>query len=202
MVEFAIALPLLILLMYSLANVSVKIFELDKNQLSDYALETEAQYVMERITHELRAAKEIKIEKFTDKVHKLKIVYHVVEEDDNEGYINFYTSRDKDGAKYYLFEEKDVWETQFFIPRLENGVYVSLNAKRQDDNNLTNPITGDNFFGNTKINILRYSKPDNKDNKVLRIELEMESLETEGKIIKLATAVFMPACKKLEGLDD
>ena len=188
LVEFAIALPLLILVMYGLAGVSLKIFELGKNQLAYYTLESEARYVMEKITHELRAAKEIKIEKYTDKVHKLKVVYHVVEEDSTG---SFHTLQDEDGNDYYSFEDNDVWETQFFIPRQVSGVYVSLNAKRQDDGNLTAPITGDNFFGETKINILRYSK---LNENVLRVELELESLETEHKI-RLATAVFMPDCE-------
>lgn len=185
MAEFAIALPLLILVMYGLANVGAKIFELGKTQLADYALETEAQYVMEKITHELRAAKEIKVEKYTDEVHKLKVVYHVVE-DDTIG--KFHTFKDADGKKYYSFEDNDVWETQFFIPSNKK-----LYPKRTDSKP-TLPITGDNFFGETQINILRYSK---LNENVLRIELELESLETEHKI-RLATAVFMPGCKKFE----
>ena len=46
LVEFAIALPLLILVMYGLAIVSMKIFSLGKEQLADYVLEAEAQYVI------------------------------------------------------------------------------------------------------------------------------------------------------------
>ena len=50
LIEFAIALPLLILVFYGLANVAVKIFALGRIQLADYVLEDEARYVMQRIT--------------------------------------------------------------------------------------------------------------------------------------------------------
>ena len=187
-VEFAIALPLLILLMCGLGKVSFYLFSLGKDQLADYALETEAQYVMERITQEARAAKSIEITKFTDDIHQIKIVYHTVEDDGTP-----YERRDTENKRYYLYSDKDVQATRFFTPRKENHIYKKLNAKRQDDDHLSSPITGDNSFGGTKINILKYSEL-NKN--VLRIELEMESLVTEHKI-KIATAVFVPGCEPL-----
>ena len=188
-VEFAIALPLLILLMCGLGTISVQLFKLGKDQLADYALETEARYVMERITQEARAAKEIEIEKFTNDIHQIKIVYHTVD-DDTDGF----ERRDAENKKYYLFSDKDIQATRFFTPRKENNIYKTLTDKRQDDEYLTTPITGGNSFGDTKINILKYSEL-NKN--VLRIELEMESLAT-GHKIKIATAVFMPGCETLE----
>ena len=167
LIEFAIALPLLILVMYGLANVGAKIFELGKIQLADYVLESEARYVMERITQEARAAKEIKSEPYTDEIHKLKIVCHTIDEDktNNVQYVD------------------DILETQFFI--LNNN---KLYAKRTDSKPTT-PITGDNFFGETKINTLQYDLDESK--KILHIKLEMESLASAHKI-KIATAVFMP----------
>ena len=182
LIEFAIALPLLILVMYGLATVSLQLFKLGRDQLADYVLESEARYVMERITQEARTAVEIKITEFTDEVDKIKIVYHTVTDTNTS---QEYYDEDK---IYYLFKNVDVWSTRFFIPRLENQVYVSLDAKRQDDTNLTNPITGDNFFGGTKINTLKYDFDEEK--KILHIELEMESLVT-GRKIKIATAVFV-----------
>ena len=186
--EFAIALPLLILLGYGLATVSAEIFRLGKNQLADYVLEAEAQYVMERITHQARTAKEIKVE--SDR-NLIKFVYHTV--NDRPAGTEIFTH---DG--YNVFAVYDVLERQYFIPRKnENtGVYENINAKRIDDGNLPNPITGENFFGNTKIISLQFRE---LNNNVLHISLEMESLITERKI-KLNTAVFMPNCDKKEGL--
>lgn len=193
LVEFAIALPLLILVMYGLAIVSMKIFLLGKEQLADYVLEAEAQYVMERIIHLTRAAKEIVA---YNKHNKIKIVYHAVDDwKEGDGYF-FETLKDAENKKYYLFGDRDVLETQFIFPYPKEGRnYSNLYATRRDDTGApSNPITGENFFGETKLNSLQFSEL-NKN--VLRIELEMESLMT-GHKIKIATAVFMPSCESFE----
>ena len=174
LVEFAIALPLLILLGYGLALVGAKIFWLGKTQLADYVLETEAQYVMERITHQARAAKEVKVD---NNRNTIKFVYHTAADDPKNNVTNV----------------ADVQETQFFIPREEAGVYVVLDAKRTESE-LRNPITGGNFFGDTQINSLQFRE---LENNVLHIALEMQSRVT-GRKIKIATAVFMPGCEELK----
>ena len=82
-------------------------------------------------------------------------------------------------------------ETQYIFPYQKQGnSYSNLYAERQESSR-TNPITGENFFGDTKLNHLQFSK---LNDNVLRIELELESLET-GHKIKIATAVFMPSCE-------
>ena len=68
--EFAIALPLLIFLMYGLASVGTKIFHASRDQMANYILESEAQYVMERVTQEARVAKSIKVTPLTDEFDK------------------------------------------------------------------------------------------------------------------------------------
>ena len=187
--EFAIALPLLILVMYGLAIVSVKIFFLGKVQLADYVLEAEARYVMELITQKARAAEEIEAYNANNKI---KIVYHAVD-DDNSFYDDFF----QETGSYY-FATKDVLETQYIFAYQKKGnSYSYLYAERQESSN-SNPITGENFFGDTKLNSLQFSK---LNDNVLRIELELESLVTEHKI-KIATAVFMPGCKRLDINDD
>ena len=182
LVEFAIALPLLVLLLYSLAMVSLKIFELGKNQLANYVLEAEAQYAMERITQAARYAKEVQTYGDTSKV---KFIYHsVIDTDYNVPIPNLLN------MQYRLYINRDILETRYFFASKRKGRdYPNLYAERQEEI-YTSPITGDNYFGDTKVNYLHCSKL--KDNeKVLRIELEMESLVTERKI-KIATAVFMP----------
>ena len=180
--EFAIALPLLILVMYGLAIVSVKIFFLSKEQLADYVLEAEARYVMELITQKARAAQSVE----TD-TNKITIIYHAV--DDNEESYRFNKLDDSENA-YWLFSDKDVLETQIICPHTKNGrEYPNLYAERQE-NIYKNPITGENFFGDTKLNSLKCDVDEAK--KILHIELEMESLVTPHKI-KIATAVFMPS---------
>ncbi len=188
--EFAIALPLLILLGYGLAIVGVEMFRLGKNQLADYVLEAEAQYVMERITHQARFAKEVKVD--NDR-NSIMFIYHTV--NDRPAGTEIPTAT---GKNYQVFAVYDVLERQYFIPRRsdDDSFYENINAKRIDDGNLTNPITGENFFGNTKIISLQFKE---LNNNVLHISLEMESLITERRI-KLNTAVFMPNCDTKEGL--
>ena len=179
--EFAIALPLLILLMYSLATVSVKIFSLGKGQLADYVLEAEAQYVMERITNIARTAREVEVLSGG----KVKFVYHVVKDK------NFSESTTLNG--YRVFINNDVLETQYFMLYTKSGRSApNLYAKRQNDGRYNNPMTGDNYFGDTKVNYLKCDVDEAK--KILHVSLEMESLVTERKI-KLNTAVYMPSYK-------
>ena len=185
--EFAIALPLLILLGWGLAVVGVKIFQQGKAQLADYVLEEETQYVMEQITQQARVATAIERKKFTDKIHQLKIVYQTL----NDRPEIYYPDN-----SYSILTIADVSETQYYIPRWDNekNFYVTLNAKRQDDGTLSNPITGANSFGDTKINVLRYDADEAK--KILHITIELESLVT-GRTLRLNTAVFMPTCEKI-----
>ena len=173
--EFAIALPLLILLMYGLATVSVKIFELGRGQLADYVLESEAQYVMERITRIARTAREVEIGN-----RKVKFVYHTVADKKN------YEGTPLNG--HYVFLINDVLETQYFMLYTSAGrTAPNLYAERQDKSH-SNPITGDNYFGDTKINYLSCEVDEEK--KILHVSLEIESLVTAHKI-KLNTAVYM-----------
>ena len=184
--EFAIALPLLIFIVYGLATVSLKIFQLGKTQIADYVLESEAQYLMERVTQEARVAKEItSITPLTEDFDTIEFLYHTGGTDDKSN-----------------VSIADIWETRIFVPHVKDlgdglSYYANINAKHQREME-GNPITGSipadgtNFlpFGDTKINRFKLDK----DGKILHVSLEMESLDT-GKKIRLNTAVFMPACE-------
>lgn len=181
LVEFAIALPLLILLGWGLATVSVKIFQLGKIQLADYVLESEAQYVMERVTRQARIAENVKIDKTRlTGIEQIEFTYHTVNDD----------------PKNRLLGVVDVLETQFFIPHIVGVTCVNINAKRQDDGFLSNPITGENYFGETKVNVFDFDL--DETGKFLHITLELESLVTfngKPRKIRINTAVFMPGYK-------
>lgn len=195
LIEFAIALPLLILVSLGLAQVGAQAFKLGKEQLADYVLEAEAHYVMERITHQARAAKEVEVKHFTDNIDQIKFIYQTV---GNREINELVEVTDATHGKYWMYKFYDVWETQYFIPHRDHDreIYDTLNAKRQELGALSNPISGDNSFGDTKINSLKYREL--REN-VLHVTLEMESLVTERKI-KIATAIFMPGCEKKVGL--
>lgn len=174
--ELAVALPLIILLVYGLATVSVKIFELGRNQLADYVLEEEAHYLLERISHQARTAKEVAA---YNSANGVKFVGHTA--------YDLGTTLTVD----------DILETQYYLAHQKaDSQAIVLNAKRKDDGTFTNPITGDNFFGETSLVNLKFSE---LNENVLHITLELESLVT-GRRIKLSTAVYMPACESKSGL--
>ena len=174
--ELAIALPLIILLIYGLASVSMKIFEVSKNQVADYVLEEEAHYLLQRITHQARAAKEVTAQNGSNSV---KFVYHTA--------YDLGTSMTVD----------NVWETQWYLAHTKtDSQAITLYAKRNDDGIFLNPITGANSFGETTLVNLKFSE---LNENVLHITLELESLDT-GRRLKLSTAVYMPACESKSGL--
>ena len=177
-VELAIALPLMILLMYALTLVGTKIFEQGREQLADYTLDEEAHHLLERIVYQARAAKEVEAHNDWNGV---KFIYHAAD--------------DGNVALTFL----DVWETQWYLPHEKSDTHaINLYAKRQNDGKYSTPITGANSFGLTSLVKLNFRE---LNENVLHITLEMESLVTKRKI-KLSTAVYMPACKSKSGLSD
>ena len=174
LIEFVIALPLILMLLYGLAEMTLQIYRLSKVQAADYVLAYETQNVLTRITEDLRAASYVKRASAKSGNDNDKII------------INYHTIGNlKDKSKI-----ADVIDT-----RVYNVADYKIYAKRQDDDTFRNPITGDTFFGKTSVTKLKFSKPAEK---VVHITLEMSNSVTNEKI-KLSTAVFMPACKNMEG---
>ena len=181
LIEFVIALPLIILLLYGLAQTNLKIVDNAKEQVADYILEVEAHDVLTRITQDLRAASSVERQsRFNHngiEIDTLIIKYHTIK---NSGQI------------------VDLIDTRVYAVSSN----YKLNAKRNNDNTYLNPITGGNSFGDTVIRKLKYTK---LDERLIHITLEMQSVSTNEKIfgtnrfIKVSTAVFMPACEKMTG---
>ena len=186
LIEFVIALPLMILLLYGLGETTLKIFSTAKNHAADYVLEVEAQDTLTRITNDLRAADYVKVSRAmnTAPIYKIEITYFVLEK------VSDTRLQDTDSK---LWINKIFKDTRIYTvtKTSEHGAYVY--AQRQNKVK-SSPITGGNFFGDTVVTELKYSK---LDEKVLRVELEMQSLVTERKI-KVSTAVFMPACDTIK----
>ena len=168
LIEFVTALPLILMLLYGLAETTLQIYRLSKVQAADYVLAYEAQEVLTRITDDLRAAKSFETQKISDDIEQITIKYHTIK---------------KDKLKII-----DVIDTRIYTVSNYN-----LHSKRNDTSLKSNPITGGNFFGDTSVTKLKFSKLDDYPN-VVHITLEMTSLVTNEKI-KLSTAVFMPACE-------
>ena len=181
LIEFVIALPLIILLLYGLAQTNLKIVDNAKEQVADYILEVEAHDVLTRITQDLRAASSVERQsRFNHNgidIDTLTIKYHAI----TNNYHNH-----SDAVKVI-----DIIDTRVYV--VSNS--YTLNAKRRDDGKNFNPITGGNSFGDTVIRKLKYTK---LDERVIHITLEMLSVKTNRRI-KVSTAVFMPACEKMTG---
>ena len=175
LIEFVLALPLIILLLYGLTQSTFMIFKAAREQAADYVLEVEVHEVLTRITQDLRAASSVERKsrfKHGDiDIDTLTIKYHAI--------------------KFDAGKIIDLIDTRVYA--VSNA--YKLNAKRQDDGTYLNPITGDNFFGDTVIRKLKYSK---LDDRVIHITLEMQSLQTNQRL-KVSTAVYMPACEKMSG---
>ena len=172
LIEFVMALPLIMMLLYGLTETTLQIYRMTKEQAADYVLAVEAREVLTRITDDLRAAKSVVI----------------TSDSGNDG-----KRRDKIVIKYHAIKNDstkiiDVIDTRVYKVSKNSN---KLQAKRQDDEFESNPVTGGNFFGDTSVTQLIFSK---LDKNVVHITLEMTSLVT-NETIKLSTAVFMPACK-------
>ncbi len=176
LIEFVIALPLILMLLYGLSQTVLTIFSTAKTQAADYVLEVEAQDVLTRITKDARAACYVKREVTYSgqDFDTLVIKYNSIKAED-------------------YMDIVDVMERRVY--KVGNKPKYRLQAKRTNDSMFLNPITGGNFFGDTVITCLKYSK---LGERVMHIELEMKSSATQ-KFIRLSTAVFMPACEEMVG---
>ena len=171
--EFAIALPLLILLAYGMATVGVKFFEIGRNQLADYVLEEEVHDVMSRLIYDARAAKKAYAHNY-GKERSVEFRYRMVYKDENGNF-------------------NDQEESRVFIVTGLKELNSKMNYKRKISGNepLTNPMTGKNYFGETRITDFEFSDPAPN---VLRVTLEMQSEVTKHKM-RLTTAIYMPGCE-------
>ena len=180
--EFAIALPLLILLLGSLGLVTLKALKIAREQAADYALETEAQYVMDRITADARAAHstEIKSANGFDEIIFFCSGIGEYEHDDLK----------IAGVEKSMYYYRNVFDPRIYrIDNREGGVFC-VYFKHSDDDTHTSPLTGENSYGRTYITKFKFTR----NEKILHVTLGMKSLATDKKI-ELSTAVFMPDCE-------
>lgn len=168
LVEFVIALPLIIFLLYELGTLTLQSAKIAREQVADYVLETEAQEIIDRITTDARTAESVEIKKFHD-FDEVIFICHSNKPDKNN--IN------------------DVLDSRIY--RVLGSIYFN----HQEDETPNSPVTGKNSFGNTLVTDLNFSE-NFLEKKILHITLEMQSQVTRQKV-KFSTAVYMPACKKI-----
>lgn len=174
--EFAIALPLLIFLLYSLGMVTVNGLKIAREQVADYVLETEAQYVIDRITTDARAAHSVQIKDAND-FDEIIFICHSNRSDGN------------DSRFYDIFTQR--------IYRIDSGTDNSFHVyfKHKDDERHPTPLIGNSIFGNHIVTAFETDR-DKLERKIFHITFEMRSRVTPQKV-KFATSVYMPACKKI-----
>lgn len=180
LIEFVIALPLLILLIYALTQMIIQTSRVIKNQVADYVLQTEAHEILEQITRDARAASSVEYSSSAAR-ETIIFVFHATAQSSDR---NITDVRD---TRRYIRYSKPYTEPIYH-----------LYAQRQQT--VTAPISGNNFLSDTSIEKLEFSTHASEGiGKILHISLEIKSMETERKF-KVNTSVFMPACEEIKGV--
>ena len=187
--EFVIALPLLILLLFALGEITYKIFSTMYNQAADYILETEAHEVLEQISTEAKAAHSAEIKQAIGgkDIQEIFFNYHVVGNNLSKDY---FKKSDFNSSTADIVDL--IYTRRFTVGATETGGY-HVYAERMENGPKKNPISGGNVLGDTTVTKLKFTST----KKLLHIELEMQSVVTDKKI-KVATSVFMPACEEMK----
>lgn len=198
-VEFIIALPLIILLIYALAQMIIKISDFGKRQAAEYVLENEAHEILEQITRDARTATYVKVKKAigNEKLYEIFFVYRVEGNKLSKDYFKnkSYNSNSRDIVNLYYTHRYTVGATE------THGYQIY--AERLYDGPKRNPISGGNFLADTVVSELTFStrKEDfnsEKIGRILHITLELQVAEKDiDRKFKLNTSVFMPSCETI-----
>ena len=181
--EFIIALPLLILLLYALRTLTLNSWKIAREQVADYVLETEAQEVIDRITQDARAAYSVEIKTATGLNTNLENIFFMCD--------SIAAPRPGEVVENY----KRILEPRMYaVHSAPSGLY-HVYFKHKDDNNFSNPIIGENSYGNTFVTQMKFSR-EFLSKKILHITFEMQSANRKQKV-KFTTAVYMPACEEI-----
>lgn len=190
-VEFVIALPLIVLLIYALAQMIMQISPLGQKQAIDYTLENEAHEILEQITRDARAACYAEVRQAVGgrEMEEIFFVYRVAGNNLSKDYF-----KNKSYNNYNTHDIVNLYYThRYTVGATENHGY-QIYAERLQNGPKRNPISGGNFLSDTTVTELTFSQPSDK---VLHITLELQSIETDRKF-KINTSVFMPACEKID----
>lgn len=189
MVEFAIALPLLILLIYAMLNLLFFLKNPDKNQsaenqATDYIAASEANEIIRRITRDARSAVEVELLESNYR-QDIEFTFHANTYDNNNRY-NVVDTLDK--RRYILYAKDSV--------KKNYRVYVH----RQYVSTPTSPITGNDgnendIPGDTSVEELKFTI---RNKNILHISLKIKNVRTD-RIFSVNTSVYMPVCEKIKG---
>lgn len=181
--EFVIALPLLILLIYTLTNIFLNVRQFAKNQAADYVLAEEAHEILERISKDARSASEVTYSKQGD-LREIIFVFHADAKNSIRNIVDVLDTR-----RYILYSKKENFTGD------EQEKIFHFYSQRQAVNTPTSPTSGDMLSADTTVTKFDF---DIREEKILHISLEIKSLKTK-RTLKMNTSVFMPACEKILG---
>lgn len=184
LIEFVIALPLFVLLIYALAQMIMQISSLSHEQAADYVLENEAHEILEQIKKDARAAASVQYRKLTDK-EALIFVFHTTTNYSGRNIVDI-----RDTRRYIRYAKK--------YEATSSGLKPIYHIYAQRQNAITAPITGENSLSDTSVEEFEVSI---REKNILHISLSIKSMETE-RIFKVNTSVFMPALEENEGFSN
>lgn len=198
MVEFVIALPLLILLIYTLVEMFLNVTDKDgklsaNSQANDYILESEANDILSRITRDARAAVKVTYSKGSTVNAEREDITFYFHTNPNS---NIILTNDKSELKDII----DVIDTRNYIRYAKNSTDTRWRLYAQRQNKITSPISGNegnknDIPGDTSIEELKFSI---RKEKILHISLKIKSIRT-GRVLSVNTSVYMPACEEIQG---
>ena len=202
--EFAIALPLLILLLYSLGIVTMTGLKIAREQVADYALETEAQYVVDRITADARTAQSVQIKK-ANGFDEIIFYCNTIGEQESDDFTvvdgKYYQHREIDG---FYFEsrryDKNILDPRIYRVDNRDSAFYHVYFKHSDDNYHTSPLTGDSTFGDHYVTKFEVDR-DKLNQKIFHFTIAMKSNVTK-QVVEFNTAVYMPVCESFKVPND
>lgn len=183
--EFVIALPLLILLIYTLVMIFLNVAKQTEKQSADYLLEEEANEILERIKNDARAATEVKLEHDGEEFQTVIFVFHAIANTNP----NIYDVHDT--RNYIIYSKNQIHADEDG----QEPIYRVYAHRKKNPTFPTSPTSGDNSFGNTTVKKLKFTI---REKNILHISLTLKSLKTK-RMLTINTSVFMPDCKKFEG---
>lgn len=191
MAEFAITLPLLILLIVAMLNLLFILKgtqdknKFSENQATDYIMASEANEIIRRITRDARSAVEVELLKSNER-QDIIFTFHANTYDKN----NDYGIVDTLDTRRYILYAKDSAEKIYRVYVHRQYVLTPTSPITGNDGNVRNDIPGDTSVDELKFTI--------RNENILHISLKIRNVRTD-RIFSVNTSVYMPACEKIKG---
>lgn len=171
LLEFVIALPLIVILLWSMSNLFVSSWQKCKCLIADFVLQQEMQSAMVRV------------------IDAAKVAYKFKVDDGKYVFYYYHFNQDvTDAAKFSNGSESDNCHEQYKYFNKEGKIYRGVSSSALSGE--PNQITGDSLMFNTFVDKFEITQKD----KLLKIKLQARSLASGNKILFI-TEVYMKGLK-------